>query len=94
MPLKALNFKTLIKTLKNYFSHIPWLGTLSPKVFGCTVFVHIPSKDRPKLDPRATKCIFLGYSPTQKGYNPSQKKFVIMDVNVFEDQPYYQKTNF
>ena len=97
MPSKALDFKTPIETLKNYFSHIPWLGTLSSKVFGCTVFVHIPSKGRSKLDPRATKCIFLGYSPTQKSYKcfhpPSRKKFVTMDVNFFEDQPYYQKTN-
>ena len=69
----------------------------SPKVFGCTIFVHIPSKDRFTLDPRATKCIFLGYYPTQKDYKCyhllSQQKFVTMDINFFEDQSYYQKTN-
>ena len=89
MPSKALNFKTPIESLKNYFSHIPWLGTLSSKVFGCNIFVYIPSKDKSKLDRRATKCIFLDYSPTQKGYKcyhpASRKKFVIVDVNFYED---------
>jgi len=39
-----------------------------PKVFGCVCFVrdHRPSVG--KLDPQAVKCIFVGYSSTQKGY--------------------------
>jgi hypothetical protein len=39
-----------------------------PKVFGCVCFVrdHRPSVE--KLDPHAVKCIFVGYSSTQKGY--------------------------
>ena len=39
----------------------------------------------------------MGYYPTQKDYkcyHPlSQQKFVTMDINFFEDQSYYQKTN-
>lgn len=43
-------------------------------MFGCTVFVHMHSKF--KLDPRVIKCVFVGYSPTYKGYKcygPSTK---------------------
>jgi transposase InsO family protein len=57
------------------------------KVFGCVSFVHNLNPSRDKLDPRAHKCIFLGYSRTQKGYrcyNPSlQKYFVSADVTFF-----------
>ena len=38
------------------------------KVFGCIAYVHIPDERRTKLDPKAEKCIFIGYSLQQKGY--------------------------
>jgi len=67
-----------------------------PKVFGCVCFVrdHRPSVG--KLDPRAVKCVFVGYSSTQKGYkcwDPIGKKlFVSMDVTFREFEPYYVKS--
>ena len=66
MPAKSLNSKTPIDILKQHLSHINCLDSLPPKVFGCTIFVYIPNKNGSKLDPKATKYIFLGYSPTQK----------------------------
>src|SRR4051812_23212585 len=39
-----------------------------PKVFGCTCFVRYYRPAVGKLDPRTIKCIFVGYSPSQKGY--------------------------
>ena len=57
---------------------------LIPKIFGCVFFVHAHSPNRGKLDPRAVKCIFLGYFSTQKGYKcyhpPSKNFFVLVDV--------------
>ena len=38
------------------------------KVFGCIAYVHVPDELRKKLDPKAEKCIFIGYSLEQKGY--------------------------
>ena len=32
------------------------------KVFGCLAYVHIPDELRFKLDPKAKKCVFIGYS--------------------------------
>jgi hypothetical protein len=32
------------------------------KVFGCIAYVHVPDEKRSKLDPKADKCIFIGYS--------------------------------
>jgi hypothetical protein len=30
-------------------------------VFGCPTYVHIPSKERSKLDPKSRQCVFLEY---------------------------------
>lgn len=38
------------------------------KEFGTTCFAHIPKDERKKLDPKAKKCIFLGYGDVVKGY--------------------------
>jgi hypothetical protein len=43
--------------------------SLTPHVFGCVAFVHVLDPGRDKLSPRSRKCIFLGYSRTQKGYH-------------------------
>ena len=52
------------------------------KVFGCVAFVHIRNHNRSKLDPMSLKCVFVGYSPTQRGYkcfdHTSKKIFVTM----------------
>ncbi|MCO5589162.1 hypothetical protein L7F22_043128 [Adiantum nelumboides] len=38
------------------------------KVFGCIAYVHVPDQLRTKVDPKAEKCVFIGYSVEQKGY--------------------------
>ncbi|MCO5556847.1 hypothetical protein L7F22_010401 [Adiantum nelumboides] len=38
------------------------------KVFGCIAYVHVLDELRTKLDPKAEKCTFIGYSIEQKGY--------------------------
>lgn len=38
------------------------------RVFGCTCCVHVQASHYDKLDVRAIKCVFMGYSLTQKGY--------------------------
>jgi hypothetical protein len=88
MPSRVLNYKTPIECLSGTNSFI-----VPPKVFGCTCFVHDYRNSVKKLDPRAIKCIFVGYSPTQKGYKcwcPTEKKFFIsMDVTFHENEPFY-----
>jgi len=32
------------------------------RVFGCIAYVHVPDETISKLDPKAEKCIFIGYS--------------------------------
>ncbi|MCO5582114.1 hypothetical protein L7F22_036004 [Adiantum nelumboides] len=47
------------------------------RVFGCLAYAHIPQQLRGKLDDKAVKCIFVGYSSGSKGYrlyNPATNK--------------------
>jgi hypothetical protein len=58
------------------------------KVFGYITYVHVPDKKRSKLDPKAEKCIFIGYSSKQMGYrcfNPSTRKLQVSRDVVFDE---------
>ena len=52
--------------------HVLYLGrplfSLPPRVFECTCYIHALDPGRDKHDPFTIKCVFLGYSRTQKGY--------------------------
>ncbi|KAM1069409.1 hypothetical protein ACFX13_001358 [Malus domestica] len=91
LPSRVLGFKSPMEIIKNRKVDLSHL-----KVFGCICFVHVQSLHRDKLDPRATKCIFLGYSSTQKGYkcyNPQLKRLIVSrDVQFHETNSYYSKS--
>ena len=56
------------------------------KVFGCIAHVHIPNKQRSKLDDKNEKCILLGVSEEAKAYrlyNSVSKKVIISSDVVF-----------
>ena len=38
------------------------------RIFGCSVYIHIPKEKRTKLDPSGRKGIFVGYSESLKAY--------------------------
>ena len=93
MPSRVLQFQTPCQTLIKTFPNTKLLSDLDPKIFGCSVFVHIHQPYRSKLDPRAIKCIFIGYSSHKKGYkcySPITKRvYNSMDTTFFEHKPYY-----
>ena len=102
MPSRVLNFQSPVSILTKSYPLSKLLSHLDRKVFGCTVFVHVPNHSRGKFDPREIKCVFVGYSATQKGFkcfDPSTKKFyVTMDATFHErhsffDRPHLQGGN-
>jgi hypothetical protein len=77
LPSTALNGKTLLEV---------WSGSLvndyySMRIFGCSAYYHVTES---KLDPRAKKAIFLGFSGEVKGYRLwcSELKKVILSRDV------------
>ena len=94
LPSKTLKFKTPLETLQNH-TIIPSLHSLPPRIFGCVVYVHMPKPTRNKLEPRAIKCIFVGYGVHQKGYrcfDPTQNKLhTTMDCDFFENSYLYSQ---
>lgn len=67
--------------------------SLAPRIFGCVAYVHDHRPQLTKLDPRAIRCVFLGYSRVQKGYrcySPSlHRYFTSADVTFHESCPYF-----
>lgn len=56
------------------------------RVFGSLCYVHVLKDNRTKLDPKAQKCVFIGYDFQRKGWHcmdPEKKWFVISRDVVF-----------
>src|SRR5262249_46463588 len=83
------NFKTPLEVFEGKISY-----TFPLKIFVCVCFIYRINVG--KLDPKALKCIFVGYFSTQNRYKcyhiPSRKYFVSMDVTFREFEPYVQAT--
>ncbi|KAK3025395.1 hypothetical protein RJ639_044650 [Escallonia herrerae] len=69
------------------------LFPVEPRIFGSTCFVHDVRPHLTKLDPKALKCVFLGYSRLQKGYrcySPDLHKYLVStDVVFSEHSPFF-----
>ena len=68
MPCRTLNYQSPCQVLLQSYPNSKLISSIPIKVFGCTAFVHIHSQHCSKLDAKAVKCLFLGNSPSQKGY--------------------------
>ena len=89
-PSRAINLKT---PEEQWSGKVPNLSHL--KVFGCTAFVH---QSIGKLEPRSSKCIFLGYPHGVKGYRVWDKsrggfKVIISRDIIFNENEFPCKTN-
>ncbi|KAL0447877.1 UNVERIFIED_CONTAM: Retrovirus-related Pol polyprotein from transposon RE2 [Sesamum latifolium] len=82
-PSHILNWSTPYKLL---FNKSPTYGHM--RVFGCLCYATNTNPHKTKLSPRASRCVFLGYTPGQKGYKVydllSHSYFVSRDVIFYE----------
>ncbi|KAG9444915.1 hypothetical protein H6P81_016255 [Aristolochia fimbriata] len=62
------------------------------KIFGCIAYAHIDREVRKKLDPKSTKCVFLGYEGDEYSYRlwdfDNNKVFRCRNVVFNEEQMY------
>ena len=86
-PSSAIEYKTPIEV---WSGRTVSYGNL--RIFGCVAYAHIKQD---KLEPRARRCIFLGYPDGVKGYKlmsieagNHQKFFISRDVIFKEDEMY------
>ncbi|RDX61249.1 hypothetical protein CR513_60537, partial [Mucuna pruriens] len=94
LPTRVLNGISPIKHMLSFFPSSPLMLSLPSHVFGCVAFVHSHNPHCGKLDPKAVKCVFIGYPSNKKGFKcyhpPSRRLFVSMDdvqVQVQEVMP-------
>ncbi|RDX90875.1 hypothetical protein CR513_27220, partial [Mucuna pruriens] len=66
LPIRVLNGISPIKHMLSFFPSSPLMLSLPSRIFGCVAFVHSHNLHRGKLDPRAVKCIFIGYPSNKK----------------------------
>jgi len=63
------------------------------RVFGYSVFVHIPKANRTKFDPCAEICVFVGYATHKKGYRCynliTHHVYVTMDCDFLESKYFF-----
>ena len=62
LPSRVLSGVSPVQVLTRFFPSVPIMSSLQNRVFGCSAFVHVHGPHRGKLDPRAIKCIFIGYA--------------------------------
>jgi len=85
IPSSAHNYKTLYEI---WFGSQPPIGHL--RIFGGTVYGHIPSANRRKLDQRAQKCRMIGYvedsgSRVYRLYDAATRQVLVSRDEIFDE---------
>ena len=93
IPIRVLKYQTPLDFFNMCFPSSRISTNVPLKFFCCIAFIHVHNHKYGKFYPRASKCIFIGYSSMQKGYkcfDPHTKKmFVTIDVTFFETKSYF-----
>jgi hypothetical protein len=79
---RVITTATAVTPYERWYGKKPDVSNL--RVFGCTAYAHVPDASRQKLDQKAVKMRFVGYSLTQKGYRlydeNRQRIFIRRDI--------------
>lgn len=83
-----------ISPFRKLYNRVPDYNSF--RVFGCIVFPYLRPYNKHKLQMRSAKCVFLGYSPSHKGYKclSSSSRIYITRHAVFNEQEFLYKHLF
>ncbi|KAL0434330.1 UNVERIFIED_CONTAM: Retrovirus-related Pol polyprotein from transposon TNT 1-94 [Sesamum latifolium] len=84
-PSHILNWSTPYKLL---FNKSPTYGHM--RVFGCLCYATNTNPHKTKLSPRASRCVFLGYTSGQKGY----KVYDLLSHSYFVSRDLFYESSF
>ena len=65
------------------------------RIFGTTMYVHVPKEKRAKLEPSGKKGIFVGYSDCSKAYRvyiPGQRYIEVSRDVIFDEEAVFRNT--
>ena len=96
LPSPTLGHLSPINLLENLFPHVRLTTDLPYKTFGCVAYVRNLTHKHNKWSHKALKCVFLGYSITQKGYkvyHPITRKYMVSKDVVFDERTYYYNSD-
>ena len=88
----SLDFQSPIGILEKLFPEVRLKTGLPVKIFGCIAYVHNPVHKKNKWSTKALKCVFLGYSKTQKGYkvyHPITRKYMVSKDVIFDEYNFF-----
>ena len=86
MPTQTLNHKSPFEVL---YGFVPEVNHL--RIFGCSCYPLFRPFNSIKLQPRTSKCVFLGYASKYKGficYEVSRKKVFISQHVIFDEREF------
>ena len=92
LPSKTLDLQSPFNILANLYPSVRLKTDLSVKIFGCVAYVHNPTYKKNKWSHKALKCVFLGYSTTQKGYKVYHRitrKYIVSKDVLFDEKTLY-----
>lgn len=84
MPSIFLGFKSPV----SLFPPSALVIDIPLRIFGCSCYGHIHDKQSSKLDPKALKCMFVGYFTVKKGYkcyHPLTRKLYVTTDVIFNE---------
>ena len=91
MPTTAI--KENVTPYEKWYGRKPIVTHL--KVFGCVAYAHIPDMKRQKMDKKAEKLRFIGYSTRSKGYrlfNEMTRKVIVRWDVIFNEIDFNQSS--
>ena len=92
LPSRILNLQSPIEILETFYPYVRLKTSLAIKPFGCITYVYNPLHRLNKWSSKSLICVFLGYSPNQKGYklyHPVTRKYVVSKDVAFDEKVFY-----